>query len=301
MAFQIDSNLHEGMTGPGVAELQNYLARYGYLNLSKVEPGIFNEEMTRALVAYQQFFGLQETGVLDEITILAMEAPRCGVPDLGLKEKYRNIFSGIWLKRELTFQINLNGIPGGLIADDVQNAIVQAFRVWSDVASFAAYQVNSGADIEISFQIGDHGNGNPLETPFDGSLGVLAHAFPPPLGFPNERLAGDIHFDAAETWSITIPTPVSSFDLLTLAIHEIGHSLGLEHSSVPAAIMRPTFSPGSFQHTLDSDDITNITSLYGRRQPQLSFLTARPDPNTTIASASRNSGYLAFKEELDYA
>lgn len=85
----------------------------------------------------------------------------------------------------------------------------------------------------------------------------VTHAFfPPPCGGPS---AGDLHFDEAETWS---DNPASSgILLLQVAIHEIGHLLGLSHSQDESAIMFAFYSPE--RTNLTQDDINGIQALYG--------------------------------------
>jgi len=103
--------------------------------------------------------------------------------------------------------------------------------------------------------VGDHGCGYP----FDGNGGILAHAFYPP---PNGNFAGDIHFDDDENWTTDYRNNSSQpLDLITIAAHEIGHSLGLQHSSVTEALMYPYYN-GSHRY-LHQDDIDGIRSIYG--------------------------------------
>ena len=86
---------------------------------------------------------------------------------------------------------------------------------------------------------------------FDGKHGILAHAFPP-YGSP---LAGDIHFDAVEAWNI-------DYDIFTVALHEIGHSLGLAHSKISQSVMYATHSETKTE--LHWDDRDGINALYGQ-------------------------------------
>jgi len=53
-------------------------------------------------------------------------------------------------------------------------------------------------------------------------------------------------------------------NLLQVAIHELGHSLGLGHSDVQTAIMAPFYREYKPNVKLDQDDIAGIRSLYGR-------------------------------------
>ncbi|KAM1239373.1 hypothetical protein ACFX2J_044820 [Malus domestica] len=98
-----------------------------------------------------------------------------------------------------------------------------------------------------NFGKGDHGDGNP----FDGRGGILAHAFPP--------TNGRFHYDADEAWAVG--AVADAYDLETVALHEIGHLLGLQHSYVEGAVMSPGVRSG-FTQSLHADDIQGIKALY---------------------------------------
>ena len=99
-------------------------------------------------------------------------------------------------------------------------------------------------DIEIRFESGEHGDGDA----FDKSGGTLAHAFFPRQG----RASGDMHFDDDEFWTLG---SFSGINLTQVAVHEIGHSLGLEHTNVRGAIMFPSYEGYRPDLDLAEDDI----------------------------------------------
>lgn len=171
--------------------------------------------------------------------------------------------------------------------------ISTAFAAWSAVANIQFVEVaDNGVASDGSGAVGDIRIGAHA---FDGPNGVLAHAyFPPPNG---TSIAGDLHFDTGETWSCTTS---GGFDIGFVALHEIGHSIGLSHETVDLAVMRPTYN-ASLTGLLQ-DDIDGAIAIYGA-MPILSVSIAT-DPHRVISTTNtisytlvaQNSGSAAATE-----
>lgn len=53
-----------------------------------------------------------------------------------------------------------------------------------------------------------------------------------------------------------------AFDIRTVALHEAGHVLGLDHSALSSAVMADGRTPAEILRTLQSDDIAGICTIY---------------------------------------
>jgi hypothetical protein len=73
----------------------------------------------------------------------------------------------------------------------------------------------------------------------------------------------DIAFNPRAQFSTSTPALPNDFDLQSVATHEFGHALGLDHSGIAHAVMFPAGDTGeSQQRTLSTDDIIAISFLY---------------------------------------
>ncbi|KAG9449642.1 hypothetical protein H6P81_009607 [Aristolochia fimbriata] len=274
---------HRGVNQTGLANLKQYFHYFGYIPENDPNSDdTFDDILENAIKTYQRNFNLNVSGVLDAATVAQVVRPRCGVPDIvngtttmnsGKSSKTQRGSGGVvhsvahfsffpdrptWGdKRDLTYYLDSSSSSSQQIVDAQRMSVIfsRAFSRWSAVTplTFRETDTRSSADIRVGFYSDDHGDGEP----FDGLLGTLAHAFSPP--------DGRLHLDAAENWNVNSDDSVgfTQVDLESVAVHEIGHLLGLGHSSVEEAIMYPSITSGSRRVDLAADDVDGIQELYG--------------------------------------
>lgn len=106
-----------------------------------------------------------------------------------------------------------------------------------------------------------------------------------PRSVPSSRIAGDIHFDNGDPWAI-VGTP-SEPDVLGILTHEIGHAIGIGHSTIDGTVMFPAalrrMGPGT--GVLLPDDIAAVQAIYGAGVGSVTALVPEPGALAALGGA----------------
>jgi hypothetical protein len=244
--------LGEGGGGGGgetaeVEALQRLLVAHK-LKQTDVVDGELGEKTIGAIKAFQRASGIAEDGVFGPVSKRRMTVGNMTNDILGGGDKSP---VGLQAKRGATVGWWLDGesVPSDLPIEGVEAELTKAFSVWEQPSGLRFAQKAQKSDATITIDFDDRTAKNDFL--FDGPGGALAEASSTGITFDEEErwcLASGGHKQRAPfTWDD------QEFELLTVAIHEIGHLLGLPHSEHVADAMSPYYLAG--RTTLSANDI----------------------------------------------
>ncbi|MGW5918515.1 RICIN domain-containing protein [Nocardia fluminea] len=260
-----------GEASDGFAQVQQFLRQFGYLTADPAVPpgeddaarekmtGVLDADTSAALARYQSVHGLSVTGLFDSDTRAMMLQPRCLLPDPepGIAPR-SSVVSCRWGKSDFSYAFDAGtaDIPG----DNERQAVRAAFITWSAAAPIAFREVATSASPDLLIRWGNSNCGDTNMTA-TSTGDVLAHCdYPPRCGVYGQALPRPLHFDDQEhTWVVGLGA--ACFDVETVALHEIGHFLGLQHS-VAGTVMQPNTAADSIRRVLTADDIEGVRRLF---------------------------------------
>lgn len=208
----------------------------------------------------------------------ATSTPTAAYLKLGTTQSGRTVTLK-WTELPIRYFIT-NAPGGGVSADGLRDAVGRAFATWEAVetadltSSFGGFTNARPNDDDGLTVIGFENRPNQ-----DRTLGATSFLVDVQTG---EIVESEIFFNSTFNWSVAAAGENGRFDLESIALHEIGHLLGLGHSALgetevrsggravlaAEAVMFPiAFSSGStVGRTLRADDIAGVSDIYSNAE-----------------------------------
>lgn len=188
-----------------------------------------------------------------------------------------------WPNGTVNFQLSLGNANQGLSDGSASwnAAVAPALDMWNQVIGHV--QLNGVMNSTAPISQGDHVNSLGFASTFfghsfgSGTLAITGYSYS-----GSTMLEADTLFNTAWTWDSYRGPLQSAMDIQRVALHELGHAIGLNHSTAAGAIMNAYVGN---QYTLSSDDIAGAQALYGAPSgtpTPTPTITPPPTPTPTI-------------------
>eukprot|EP00486_Rosalina_sp_Unknown_P006395 CAMPEP_0201574998 /NCGR_PEP_ID=MMETSP0190_2-20130828/19872_1 /ASSEMBLY_ACC=CAM_ASM_000263 /TAXON_ID=37353 /ORGANISM="Rosalina sp." /LENGTH=900 /DNA_ID=CAMNT_0048004043 /DNA_START=34 /DNA_END=2736 /DNA_ORIENTATION=- len=278
-----------------VKSLQRYLAKFGYYDSAEID-GIYGPKTTQAVMDLQKGYrfeddkdneaNLKVDGYVGAKTKrIISDLRRCANVDPFANNEVADEDTGeAWKKSSLSYYIDVP--PGYLERERVEEVIESTFKQWSDATdgnitfkllNDVPLKNKKRADVVLSWT---ESQSDDPTLGFDGAGGVLGAGGRLDKG----KGKGFVNFDISERWvygddkkedngfdntisDLNNPSTwyrgKPKISLLYVALHEIGHVLGLDHSARLEDVMGPYYIPE--QTKLQKNDIQRVKSLYPKK------------------------------------
>ncbi|XP_045812791.1 metalloendoproteinase 1-like [Trifolium pratense] len=247
----------------GLYIIKEYLSDFGYLQQHGPFNNLTNNETTSAIEIYQRNFNLQAKGNLNVETLQQILIPRCGVPDINFEYNLSGTNTISWPKGNKWFPEGTNNLTYGFAPEskiplNATKVFRNALTRWSTTTKVLNFTETSYDDANI--KIGFYGGGVVDEIVVGGTIISLE--------LNSSVNSGVILLDASKYWILPTDNYTGSwqdgeFDLETVAMHQIGHLLGLDHSFENDSIMYPAILPSQQRKVqISVSDNETIHRLY---------------------------------------
>jgi hypothetical protein len=231
-----------------------------YKSLEEAQREASDEVLRTALLAYQNYHGLDLDGWAGPVTERSLLAPRfCALPDV--MPLQQNLCK--WPGKNPEIAWCLAGHPPGMDEQAVKDTFMWVFASWAKVCAIRPTFTTDQGEANVLINFG----------PIDRAGGTLAWS-ELPCG-SNPRFCKQL-FDSGEPWVFSAKPPRFQMDLGATGAHEVGHVLGLPHLQ-QGNLLQPMYQEGLREP--QAGDIQEVQARYG--PPSAEAPNPLPTPGKT--------------------